>query len=714
MNTLLQPGGTFHSPFTGQDIDAHLVRREVAANLAVKIYVLGLLGLPEPEWHLTQDGLSYQNAEPPIVGTIPYPPELAEYIADGFMVEHVMAREHLGLRNMGLEELMPPPPVSGERRGSLLRHFNAVDNFLQFSTSGLTLDENHILAIHGSTDLELPGKLRAAGIFHLLVWQEEHLTAENVSPETLRSFSGTGTMQLVTLDEAATLARDAYARRPDRIQEILHLREEWEFDSWSGFHPMFFPPEQPTQASEQLFIEACGNFELGLLDEAEKQLVEYEGIFGSDYRVICLKKAIAEKRGDSPARAELAKENFEDSRCPLDDLHAVNSAGDPAWAYAKCLETRGLERDPLYWFNRACFASQVGEFCDATGSLLRCFRISARFYGDAFLDPDLEPLWPWMKNATLDDTLAEKLANWIWPVSVQVAEASEKELTITPLMRDRVPELFRQYLPCGTLANGLHAESGMPSEVLTDYLVWQKESIAPRLGMLRDAHRRASLYLSKRQLRFAFWQAKHGNPTAARYHILHYLAKFPERLPRLNFLRKYGMAYFLDDIAPAITENGQFAAKMDALVHQIGDYEQSQKIFDEIGPVGCQSTIFKFRLAHFHIKTGRIDDGVRLLTDVVRAWPDDAAAYSRLTDAFITSKRWEEARLSFGAAPSHARLFWRFLDHWHQIKEENQEAEGQERPSCENFFGQRNLGGSLRAGHFLSEDTSQGISEASR
>jgi len=700
-NQIAQPEGKYHSPFTGQDIDAHLVRREVAANLAVKIYVLGLLGLPEPEWHLTQNALNYQYSNPPIVGTIPYPPELAEYIAEGFMVEYVMAREHLGLRNTGLEELMPPPPVSGERRGSLLRHFDATDNFLKFASSGLALDDDHLLAIHGSTDLGLLGKLRAAGIFHILVWQEEHLTKENVSPDNLRSFVGTGTLQLVTIDEAATLARDAYAQRSDRIQEILHLQEDWEFDSWSGFHPMFSPPEQSTNPPERLFKEACGNIELGLLDEAEKQVVQYEGISGSDSRVVLLKKAIANTRGDYPALAELSRENFEDSRTPLSDLHAVNSAGDPAWAYAKCLETRGFDDDPLYWFNRACFASQVGEFHDTTGSLLRCFRISAKFYGDAFLDPDLESLWPWMENAALDDKLAEQLANWVWPAAVQVAEMNEKELTLTPRMRDRVPEVFRQHIPRGSPATGLPPDSAMPPDLLNNYLAWQKEAIAPRMHMLRETHQRAAHYLSKRQLRFAFWQANHGNPTAARYHILNYLAKFPERLPRLNFLRKYGMGYLLDDIAPAITEDGQFAAKMDAVAHRMGTCPR--EILDEIGPVGRQSTIFKFRAAHCAIQSGEIGDGIRLLTDVVRAWPDDAAAYSRLTDAFITIKRWEEARLSFGAAPSHARLFWRFLDQWHQIKEENQDAKGQETPSCDHFFGQRNLGGSLRAGHFLSD-----------
>jgi hypothetical protein len=58
MKSLPQPEGTYRSPFTGQDIDAHLVRREVAANLAVKCYVMSLFGLTEPEWTFTEKDLS--------------------------------------------------------------------------------------------------------------------------------------------------------------------------------------------------------------------------------------------------------------------------------------------------------------------------------------------------------------------------------------------------------------------------------------------------------------------------------------------------------------------------------------------------------------------------------------------------------------------------------------------------------------------------------
>ncbi len=459
----------------------------------------------------------------------------------------------------------------------------------------------------------------------------------------------------------------------------------------------------PAQTPEQLLKEANGYFGLGLLEEVEKRVIQYEESSGLDSHVISLRKELMSARGDYPASAKLARDDFKNSRSQLDDLHFVNAAGDPAWAYAKSIQIPGIVREPLYWFNLACFASQIGKFRDAVASLLVTFRISERFLSDAFFDPDLESLWPWMKAVVLDDTLAERLAHWAWPEVAEVAESSKNELTLTPLMRDRVPEVFRQYIPCGSQMNGLYANPSMPSDLFHAYLAWQRETIAPRVRLLREMHQRATHHLCKRQLRFAFWQASHGNLTAARYHILHYLARFPEHLPRLDFLRKYGMGCFLDDLAPAIHEDSQFAEKMNSFAHQVENTERSREILDEIGPEGCRSTIFKFRLAHWHLRTDRTDDGIRLLIDVIKAWPDDAAAYSRLTDAFITSERWEEARLSFRAAPAHGQTFRHFMDQWHQIKEEDKAMKAPEAPSGDFFYGQRSLGGNLRREHYFSE-----------
>jgi len=94
---------------------------------------------------ITTTGLTYKTPVPPISGIIPYPPELAEYIAEGFMIEYVMSREHLGLPNEGFDELKPPPPTSGEIRGELLRHVNAPGLLVHFASVGVKWPESHTL-----------------------------------------------------------------------------------------------------------------------------------------------------------------------------------------------------------------------------------------------------------------------------------------------------------------------------------------------------------------------------------------------------------------------------------------------------------------------------------------------------------------------------------------------------------------------------------------
>jgi tetratricopeptide (TPR) repeat protein len=444
---------------------------------------------------------------------------------------------------------------------------------------------------------------------------------------------------------------------------------------------------------QRVFDEACGNFELGLLEEALEQLFHYEEIAGPDMRSLELKKAIANAQGKYSEFARLSRENFRNSVNPLNDLHAVNTAGDPGWAYAKCLEVRDYGDQPLYWLNRACFASQIGNFRDATSSLLECFIMSRRYRGDAFMDPDLESLWPWMKNAPLDLSLAEQLANPVWSLAIMHGGAGERPVTITDRMRSSVPEVFQQYIPKYSFLNGLSAYPSMPRDVHGRYLSWQINIVLPRMEMLLAASKRSSAYLREQQLPFALWQARNGNPTASRDHVLFYLQHYPKKLSRLNILREHGMGYFLEDIAPAIEEEEDFAKNL-VWVANFGTTRPAfgRETLDEVGPVGSRSTVFKLRLASLEIHDGRIENGIRLLANVIEAWPHDAEAYLKLTEAFIRQGRWEEARLSFAASPSHARHFWRFRDQWHQIKEEDPEAKEDRKQMHPVFFGQRDLG----------------------
>jgi tetratricopeptide (TPR) repeat protein len=462
-------------------------------------------------------------------------------------------------------------------------------------------------------------------------------------------------------------------------------------------------PERFTM--QRVFDEACGNFELGLLEGALEQLSHYEEIAGPDTRSLELKKAIARAKGKFSEVARLSKEHFRSSVYPLNDLHAVNTAGDPGWAYAKCLTISDYDDHPLYWLNRACFASRVGELRDAARSLFECFRMSWRYRGDAFMDPDLESLWPWMKNAALDFCLAEELAHPVWRLAFVNSGVAERPLTITDRMRSSVPEAFQKYIPKKSFLNPCRENISLPPEVHRRYLAWQASVVLPRVEMLLTASERALHYLQDQQPLFALNQAQSRNPTASREHIVRYLWNFPKKLSQFNFLRKHGMGYFLDDITPALDEDEDFASNF-VCEANFWRYrpEDVRETLDEIGPVGRRSVFFKLRLASLEIHDDRIQEGIRLLADVIEAWPHDAEAYLKLTGAFIRQGRWEEARLSFAAAPSHARHFWSYRDQWHQIKDEDPEAKEERKPKLHIFYGQRDLGYQLVESSFSTKD----------
>lgn len=450
--------------------------------------------------------------------------------------------------------------------------------------------------------------------------------------------------------------------------------------------------------------------QLGLTDDAEKLLNQYEQRFSVTPEIVRLRKAIAAQRGDYRSCAKLAKQYYDESAYQLSDLHAANLAGEPAWAYSQCLalEEEDTEDDSGYWFNRSCFASRVGEYQDASTALWRCFARSKKYHADAFLDPDLSPLWRWMCDVALDDALAEKIADMAWAWAAYTLATGEGELTLTPLMRQNVPEPFRRHIPIGSMGKGLCADPTMPADLYEGYLRWQRETASIQMRLLTQAGDRARDYLYDQQPRFALWQARNGNLTAVRYHLFFHLIKFPQHLGRWSFLRKYGMGYMLESLLPPIQEDEKFAEKIQHAGQWAPNDETARAILESIGPTGQNTEIYKLRLAHLELQSGNHAAGIALFTEVIRTWPDDAAAYSRLTGAFIENGRWEEARLCFQAAPAHSQFFWIREDHRIQIEKEDSSASIDMKRDWWVFCGQRNLGGVLKPGCYPGSNATTG------
>ena len=62
---------------------------------------------------------------------------------------------------------------------------------------------------------------------------------ETATEEMLVDCFGSGCMKALSMAEAETLARDAFARQSESTRRIFSLTRAWCVDSWSSNHPRF-------------------------------------------------------------------------------------------------------------------------------------------------------------------------------------------------------------------------------------------------------------------------------------------------------------------------------------------------------------------------------------------------------------------------------------------------------------------------------------------
>jgi hypothetical protein len=444
------------------------------------------------------------------------------------------------------------------------------------------------------------------------------------------------------------------------------------------------------EESRALLESAEGYIELELWDMAESEISLAESRFGETSTSQRLKCRIAGARGNYEEIGRVARKNLDNSSDAPVDLFRISISGDPRWVYERCLGFEAIwKNDYLYWFNRACFASLIGKLDDALASLQLGFCRSTQKQEDAFFDSDLDPLWNWIAKVSMSDGLAELLVYPVWQQAITNQDRSLTEILLPPAMAAVVPERFRPFLVHDEAM--LRASRKISASLYREYRTWQKEVTRSNAAKLEIAIQRAREFLINRQPRFALHQINRGNLTAARYHILYYLSHRPQEFSRLRFLDNLGMGYLMRDLAPAHEEDPNYFRKMESVALS---YQCSLDDFEVIGKIGQDTALYQTRLAGYEIANDLQEQGCQRLLRVVHRWPDDAITYSRLVDAYIALERWEEARLSFRAAPAHYKRFRRCEEQLLQIKEESIEVVKNGPPTCK-FLGQRDLGGRL-------------------
>lgn len=65
----------------------------------------------------------------------------------------------------------------------------------------------------------------------------------------------------------------------------------------------------------------------------------------------------------------------------------------------------GIRDTALFYYNSACYETQLGNLSEAKGLLKKCFEKSRKYRGEALDDPDLKPLWDSLGKQSPDDMI---------------------------------------------------------------------------------------------------------------------------------------------------------------------------------------------------------------------------------------------------------------------------------------------------------------------
>jgi len=234
--------GTWHSPFSNCSLNAEDLVRELALNAVSKILMVSLLSDEPADVAMGPDAIEVSAPSLQFRAVIPFPPELKDYVQSDWLVWFNVFIDEYGIGG-ALADLLPRKIPDGEKLGKLFRHFRVLPQLFQYAAQR-GWPEDRILGIHGFDSPDLFGRLRSAGILYLAVWREEHINeaaeaGREVTDDMLLDCIGTGGLKRLSMAEAETLARDAFAHHSESTRRIFNLTRAFCVDSWSSNHPRF-------------------------------------------------------------------------------------------------------------------------------------------------------------------------------------------------------------------------------------------------------------------------------------------------------------------------------------------------------------------------------------------------------------------------------------------------------------------------------------------
>ncbi len=210
---------TWISPWSGEQLTAEQLVREVALDALSQVYLLTLLGQPDPLISITDDAVVVTADGIDYKYSIPFPKVISDSMECGLSCCLEQLKKEYRIPDCAREFDDP----CGEKVGSMLRFYKALDRLIRIVTAVKCWSDRKVLVVHGvqadRTLSTLKSDLKAAGIHYLVVYPDS-------------GEAGSGNFRVIDIASAIALLNNLWPRDPQVVDDFFGLKRNFGRHSW--------------------------------------------------------------------------------------------------------------------------------------------------------------------------------------------------------------------------------------------------------------------------------------------------------------------------------------------------------------------------------------------------------------------------------------------------------------------------------------------------
>lgn len=209
---------TWISPWSGEQLTADELIREVALDALSQIYLVSLLGFPEPTISIESDTVIVKSSVIGYEYDIPYPRVLLDRVSDGFSDCLSKLKQEYPIHHCD----QGTGTRQGEKVGAMLRYFRTMERLIRIVAALHCWNKQLVLAVHGLPDDFTPESLKfdleSAGFHYLVMYPA--------------GTAGSGCFKAIGMAEAVALVNQLWPRRPGVVETFFALEQNYGQHTW--------------------------------------------------------------------------------------------------------------------------------------------------------------------------------------------------------------------------------------------------------------------------------------------------------------------------------------------------------------------------------------------------------------------------------------------------------------------------------------------------